>query len=155
MKKRIVTGCLVSFLVHAVILVILVLCFVDLISNNLSQEEIYDLVNENHALILDDIKENDFSDTLKLEGVQKVFSDTEVIDVYCGGVGAGSGTGYYGFYYSPDNLPKDVYCGESFGRTLDEMIPEEKGFAIKNSLGYNYYYTEKIRDNFYYYEAHF
>ena len=103
---------------------------------------------------LDDIEEKDFSDTEKLKGVQEVYSDTEIVDVYCGGSGFGSATSYYGFYYSPDGLPKDSWCGSSFGRA-EQLKPDGEGFSIKYSNDDNCYYTEKIRDNFYYYEAHF
>jgi len=155
MKKKIAIGCGTILLILIVALIAFIIWFDSMISDNLSKKEIYELVNENYAIILEDVKENDFTDTRKIKGIKEVYSDTDVIDVYCGGTGIGSATSYYGFYYSVDDLPKDAWCGSKFGRALDELIPDGKGFAIKNSNDDNYYYTEKIRDNFYYYEAHF
>ena len=155
MKKKIAIGCGTIVLILIIAFISFIIWFDSMISDNLSKKEIFELVNENYDIILNDIIENDFTDTEKLKGIKEVYSDTEVIDVYCGGTGIGSATSYYGFYYSPDGLPKDAWCGSNFGRTADELTPEGKGFAIKNSNDDNYYYTEKIRDNFYYYEAHF
>ena len=159
MKKEMAIGCGIgcgtSLLLVIIFVVSFMMWFSNMIDDSLSKKEIFKLVKDNYSIILDDIEEKDFSDTEKLKGVQEVYSDTEIVDVYCGGSGFGSATSYYGFYYSPDGLPRDAWCGSDFGRTPDELIPEGKGFAIKNSNDDNYYYTEKIRENFYYYEAHF
>ncbi len=154
MKKKVLIG--VGSL--GVILTIALLCgvfwFCDMIDNSLSKKEIFALVQENYAVIMEDVREKDFSDTEKIEGIKKIYSDTEIIDVYCGGTGIGSAANYYGFYYSPDGQPKAVYYGSSFGKN-PKLQSEKNGFCIKNSNGDNCYYTEKIKDNFYYYEAHF
>ncbi len=155
LKKKIIIGCGTIVIILIIAFISFVIWFDSMISDNLSKKEIFELVNENYSIIIEDVGENDFTDTEKIKGVKEVYSDTDVIDVYCGGSGIGSATSYYGFYYSPDGLPRDAWCGSNFGRTPDELIPEGKGFAIKNSNDDNYYYTEKIKDNFYYYEAHF
>ncbi len=155
LKKKIIIGCGTIVIILIIAFISFVIWFDSMISDNLSKKEIFELVNENYSIIIEDVSENDFTDTKKIKGVKEVYSDTDVIDVYCGGSGIGSATSYYGFYYSPDGLPRDAWCGSNFGRTPDELIPEGKGFAIKNSNDDNYYYTEKIKDNFYYYEAHF
>lgn len=155
MKKKIAICCGTIVLILIIAFISFIIWFDSMISDNLSKKEIFELVNENYSIIIEDVSENDFTDTEKIKGVKEVYSDTDVIDVYCGGTGIGSATSYYGFYYSADDLPKDAWCGSNFGRTPDELIPEGKGFTIKNSNDDNYYYTEKIRDNFYYYEAHF
>ena len=158
MKKEMVIGCGIGCGTSLLLVVVAVACFImwfsNMIDDSLSKKEIFKLVNDNYAIILDDIKEKDFTDTEKLKGVKEVDSDTEIIDVYCGGTGLGSATSYYGFYYSPDGLPKDSWCGTSFG-SLEQLKPDGDGFSIKYSNDDNCYYTEKIRDNFYYYEAHF
>ena len=76
------------------------------------------------------------------------------VSFFCGGSGFGSSTSYYGFYYSFDGAPKDYWCGTSFGSS-ELLKPDGVGFSIKYSNDDNCYYTEKIMDNFYYYEAHF
>ena len=155
MKKKILIACGTIVLVLIIVFISFIIWLDSMISDNLSKKEIFDLVNENYSIILEDIRENDFTDTEKINGVKEVYSDTDVIDVYCGGTGIGSATSYYGFYYSSDDLPKDAWCGSNFGRTSDELKPEGDGFVIEYSNSDNCYYTEKIRDNFYYYEAHF
>ena len=155
MKKEMAIGCGIGCGTSLLLVVVAVVCFIMLFSNmiddSLSKKEIFKLVNDNYTIILDDIKEKDFADTEKLKGVKEVDSDTEIIDVYCGVTGLGSATSYYGFYYSPDGLPK---CRSEFGR-IELLEPDGNGFSIKYYEGDNRYYTEKIRDNFYYYEAHF
>ena len=91
---------------------------------------------------------------LNKKPIQEISRHEEGVSFYCGGTGFGSATSYYGFYYSFDGSPKDYWCGTSFG-SPGQLKPDGDGFSIKNSNDDNCYYTEKIRDNFYYYEAHF
>ena len=136
----------------------LLICVMLLISGcdskkeNRPQDEVAKLVNRNYTVILEDIKENDFSDTKALEGVEEVYSDGDALQVDCGGSGFGSETNYWGFYYSPEDRPLFVWCGDEW---LDPLQEDGNGFSYHESNGDNSYYTEKIRDNFYYYEAHF
>lgn len=56
------------------------------------------------------------------------------------------GVDYWGFYYSKDGKP----CGNSGG--LESLYSYENGYKEN----YNYdYYTEKIYDNWYYYEIYY
>lgn len=91
---------------------------------------------------------------LNKKPIREISCHEEGVSFYCGGTGIGSATNYYGFYYSFDGLPKDYWCGTSFG-SPGMLKPDGDGFSIKNSNDDDYYYTEKITDNFYYYEAHF
>lgn len=125
-----------------------------MLDDSLSKKDIFDLVNENYTIILDDITEQNFFDTSSIDGVKEIYYNNGILDVYCGGKGMGSATSYYGFYYSPDNLPKTSWCGSDFG-DVSNLRAERNGFSIRYSNDDNGYYTEKIRDNFYYYEAHF
>ena len=154
MKKKVAIGCGTIAAIAIVGGILLFVWFNSLISDNLSKREIFDAVNDNYEIILEDIKENDFSDTKKIEGIQEIYVENGVADVYCGGKGMGSATSYYGFYYTPDDMPRDNWAGKHFGDT-GNLKQDGKGFSIKYSDDDNYYYTEKIRDNFYYYEAHF
>lgn len=158
MKKEMAIGFGIGCATSLLLLVVAVVCFSiwfnSMIDDSLSKKEIFKLVNDNYSIILDDINEKNFTNTENLKGVQDVYSDTEIIDVYCGGTGLGSATSYYGFYYSPDGMPKNSWCGSGFGN-LEALQPDGDGFSIKNSNDDNCYYTEKIRDNFYYYESHF
>ncbi len=54
-------------------------------------------------------------------------------------------TSYWGFYYVEDNLPRGYFRD-------DELVPEGDGF-LRDEYPVRYY-TEKITDNWYYYEAY-
>ena len=95
-----------------------------------------------------------FESVLNKKSIQEISRHEEGVSFYCGGTGFGSATSYYGFYYSFDGTPKDYWCGTSFG-SPEQLKPDGDGFSIKYSNDDNCYYTEKIMDNFYYYEAHF
>ena len=137
------------------ILVVIVIFTVitNFFDDSLSKREIFTLVNKNHELINECIESGDFSKIEELKGVKSVYSENDVLDVYCGGSGFGPSTNYYGFYYSPSNEPLKVWCGHVVGD--ERFLPEGKGYSIKNQNDDNWYYTEKIRDNFFYYESHF
>ena len=141
-----------------IIFVIVLVCFLiwlhNMLDDSLTRKEIFNLVNENYAAILKDIEEENFAATLSINGVKEVYYHDECLDIYCGGRGMGSATSYYGFYYSPDDLPKTCWAGSIFGE-IANLKTEGNGFSIRNPNDDNWYYTEKIRDNFYYYEAHF
>ncbi len=154
MKKKIIIGCGTIFLIIVIAFICLVIWFANMIDDSLSKKEIFELVNENYDIILNNISENDFSDTEKIEGIQEIYDKTQVVDFYCGGTGIGSATNYYGFYYSNDNNPKAIFAGTIISDSPNFHI-EKNGFCIENSNDDNSYYTEKIRDNLYYYEAHF
>ena len=152
LKKKILIGCGIFFLIIVIAFTCLIAWFENMIDDSLSKKEIFELVNENYTLIIDDINKNDFTDTEKLKGVKEVYSDTDVIDVYCGGTGIAPSSQDYGFYYTEDDLPKAIWCGTKY---CDESLLVEDGDGYSTDFQHNYYYTEKIRDNFYYYEAHF
>lgn len=98
---------------------------------------------------------NEFLERILLgEPIHEISVHQEGISFYCGGKGLGSATSYYGFYYTSDGMPKNYWCGASFG-SLEQLKPDGEGFSIKFSNDDNCYYTEKIIDNFFYYEAHF
>lgn len=107
MKKKIAIGCGTGIMILIIFFVSFIIWFDSIISDNLSKKEIFNVFNKNYEIILEDIKESNFSDTERIKGVQEIYADEDVVDVYCGGKGMGSATSYYGFYYSADNLPKD------------------------------------------------
>ena len=73
MKKKILIGCGIFFLIIVIAFTCLIVWFANMIDDSLSKKEIFELVNENYTLIIDDINENDFTDTEKLKGVKEVY----------------------------------------------------------------------------------
>jgi len=118
-------------------------------SDNLSKSEIFKLVEKNEDILLGDISANNFNDSSEIKGIVDVNIEEEIINFYCGGYGMGPSTGYYGFYYTEDDNMTAIWCSGS------PLKQDGKGYSWEEDDGDNRYYTEKICDNFYYYEAHF
>jgi len=79
--------------------------------------------------------------------VQSVYAYNEnILQYYCGGKGNATGSTYTGFYFSADDTPYALECN---GHELREKEPGI--FEWKSGDGNHRIYTEKIRDNWYYY----
>ena len=116
------------------------------------KDEVFDFVSENEEELLKAIGAGDFS-ALENQGfIKDIDPDETVVDFSCGGAGVGSGTSYVGFYYTSENDMAAVWCAPSFAGWL---IPSGNGFEWQEANGDNWYYTEHICGNFYYYEASF
>lgn len=84
--------------------------------------------------------------------VENIGIDSGIIIFDCGGEGiVPSGQDYY-FYYSPNDIPFAVFGGRAICDS-SEMIPDGKGY--KYIVNGDIFYTEKIKDNFYYCKASF
>ena len=144
--KNIVAGFIVSFL----LLIYGCFSFINFDIINYKIQTI-SIVNHNRDTILKNIEENDIKSLYKIKGIKEinVQKESEYINFLCFGYGIGSGTVYYGFYYSYDNKVHNVFSDKI------ELISDGIGYSYKQLDGDNTYYTEKITNNLYYYEAHF
>ena len=140
-----------------VVVVCLLLCLpywlgirVLLQDNSLSKEEIFDVVNSKYEIIMNDIQKGEFQETKKIKGIVRVEVSGNVIEFSCEGKGNAVSGAYYGFYYTDDNLPKVSFLYVLF--TERDLVPKDNGYCFDE---YDYYYTEKIRDKFYYYELYY
>lgn len=149
--KKIVWRTMLILLLFIFVFVSVVTLRLTLKNNFLSKSEIFSTVNENYNLIANDIKNNTFDKTLQINGIEDVKKHNEAIEFYCGGKGNVASGVYYGFYYSNDSLPKVSFMSYLFYDESD-LIKEKDGFSCSEV---DYYYTEKIKNNFYYYEAHY
>ncbi len=113
--------------------------------------EIFEFVNEHNEIILEDIFENDFTDSLALDSIESVDVSEYCVEFYFGGEGISASSNEYGFYYSFDGQPLGVFEGSVF---CSSDIMTEDGYGYSTNFQNNYYYTEKICDNFWYYEFH-
>ncbi len=114
--------------------------------------EVFEFVCEKEEELLKAIEEEDFSAFENQGFIKEIDEDDTVVDFFCGGAGIGSGTSYVGFFYSPDNDMTAVWCAPYSAASL---VPCGNGFEWGEENGDNYYYTEHICGNFYYYEASF
>lgn len=125
-------------------------CSCDSMDNRISKDVIFALVTENESLLLDDIKNNNFDASKGLDGINKIVTSEDIIEFSCGGAGFGPSTAYCGFYYTEDDNITAIWCAPE---SETDLVPYENGFLYEQENGDNRYYTEKICENFYYYEA--
>lgn len=120
-------------------------------SDALSKDQVFFLVQENHDFLLQCITDNDSDRAKEVTGIQSVRIEKDAyVEFYCGGSGLVPSSNYYGFYYSPDDIPLAVDV------TLTENLnPQGDGFGWEEPDGDNWYYTERIMENWYYYESHY
>ena len=80
-------------------------------ADNLSKGETVSLVRENGAFLRECAAgEKTPEDAAQLAGVLEASreEDGAYVRFYCGGAGLAPSSSYYGFYYSPDDVPLDV-----------------------------------------------
>ena len=152
--KKVMTGCQATILSIIILIIVGIISFNRILSDNLSKTQIFKLVDKNYNIILEDIRNNNFDNTLTIKGIREIDNENGVIDFYCGGKGMGSETSYYGFYYTQDDVPKGIFAGTKYCES-EQLTADGIGYSHNEYNGDNRYYTEKIRDKFYYYEAHY
>ncbi len=121
---------------------------------NLNKSKIKSIVNKNLDILNESINNNDYDEAYKIDGIEKIESqylggNKSFVDFYCYGVGLAPSSIYYGFYYVNPDEPL------GFQATRVELEVDGDGWEWEESNGDNYYYTEKIVDHWYYYEAGF
>lgn len=143
------------------ILTFIVLCFWGYNGVKINQQElIKEYVKENKIVLLElvneiksstDIDENaiikNMPKNIKICGVYKS-EQNNYID-FSVDEGFTSSSHYYGFYYSPENEVKFIMG------VPGEIYEFENGYKKCEQGNEDWYYTEKIVDNFYFYEAHY
>lgn len=121
-------------------------------NDSAGKDAVFESVCEKENDLLMAIEDGDFSAFENQGFIKDIKVGKIVVDFSCGGAGVGSGTSYVGFYYTPNKDMTAVWCAPS---SSDSLIPSGNGFAWQEPDGDNYYYTELICGNFYYYEASF
>ena len=116
------------------------------------KDDVFEFVCEKEEALLQAIENGDFSAFENKGFVKSIDADETVVDFSCGGAGVGSGTSYVGFYYTPANDMTAVWCAPS---SVSSLTPSGNGLEWLETNGDNWYYTEHICGNFYYYEASF
>lgn len=111
-------------------------------------------VGDDYTALISSLKNDLFTQLLNIKGIVSIVgnvSDSGRFSVFfeCGGKGFGSAMTYYGFYYTEDNLPIG-WLGYD-----DELVQNGAScwtYTEKDSD--NTYYTERIIDNWFYFEMH-
>ena len=74
---------------------------------------------------------------------------TQQIDFSVGGLGLAPSSTYWGFYYTPDDVPIGIDGSDVL------LSPDGNGWIWKEPNGDNFQYIEKICNNWYGYKASF
>ena len=114
------------------------------------KEDIVAFVEAHQDELLTCIQTQDYSALEKYAIIKSIDAENDAVEFYCGGAGMGANTFYCGFFYTIHNDMHAVW-----GASDKALTPCGKGFAWQEEHGDNRYYTEKICENFYYYEASF
>ena len=118
------------------------------------RDQIIRLYRKNEAAFSRAAETGDFAPLAEIDGVQRVRTEERCVHILCGGIGAGSGTAYFGIFYaaSDDLLAVRVSLG-----TAEELQPEGEGFLYVSPVrGSNKrYYLEPLGNHFFYYEAYY
>ena len=120
--------------------------------NRADKDAVCTFVREHEAELLAAVQAGDYSAFENHSLIHEINTENEVVDFFCGGFGVGSGTSYVGFYYTPNNDMTAVWCAPA---SPSSLLPSGDGFAWREENGDNRYYSEKICECFYYYEASF
>lgn len=126
--------------------------FLNLLDDRAEKADIFTFVNENKDTLAECISKNDYT---AIEGnniIQKIKTDEDIVEFFCGGSGFGSATSYRGFYYSADDDMTAIWCGPLYNEPLTKS---GDGYSWEEKNGDNTYYTENICGHFYYYDASF
>jgi len=67
------------------------------------------------------------------------------VDFLCGAFGIGPDGVYFGFYYSPNDIPMNIAYNQPLEKT-------KTGYIWDQESGNCFFYTERIVMNYYYYE---
>lgn len=140
-----------------IVIVAIVLCAVFFLKwHNNPERKIFAMVEHNlekyqeiaEQLINDEVKPNEVS-VSGVEGVKIITGEHVLIDFYVTGFGLAPSSVYYGFYYSPEDLPM------TYMDTAAELKECEPGVWKWQGGGDNKGIVKKIADGWYYYEASF
>lgn len=142
--KNIVAGFIVGFLL------LMYGCFNFLFDELYPKNRIISLVEQYEKTFLSDIEKNNFDNSYEIEGIDDIKSEEGYIEFFCESEGMGAQTSYYGFYYSSNGEKNGLWFVDT-----DKLEFDGIGYSYKEIDGDNTYYTEQIKENFYYYEGHF
>lgn len=116
-------------------------------SKNLTnKEDIIKLFNENKDTITSAVEKENFDEIEKIRGIESVFQSENYIDFSCGGAGGGSGTQYYGFFYSAED---NLTAWNGGACPADALYAWGSGYKYTQTDGDNAYYVEKIAEHFF------
>lgn len=147
---------------HKIILgtIMIVLFFSGCGKKEINQQElITEYVKNNQTKLIEVVNKINLQEVEEETMIKELPKDIKISDIYKSeqydyidfGIDEGFTTPshYYGFYYSPINEAKTIMP------VSGEKVEFENSYRIQEEGNEDWYYTEKILDNFYFYEAHY
>lgn len=122
------------------------------------KEKVFFIVYTHKDFLNECIENQTYEKASKIIGIEKITpypisNKDKFVDFYCSGSGLVPNSVYYGFYYISNDMPL------GFQAQPVEFTPDGDGWRWEekweNPNSDNWMYTEKITDNWYYYEAGF
>ena len=118
------------------------------------KKDIFKLVETNYNTIVAACENKDADALYAIDGVEGVNIVDGYVLVFCCGQGIAPSSQDYGFYYTVENLPVAVNCNNEIIGTNDELTAEGNGYKYYDEGG-NYFYTEHIKGNIYFYSNNY
>lgn len=115
------------------------------------KEKITELVLDNTALFTNAVATDDYSEMEKKFSFITVSKFDNYVGFLCATKGISVSGTDYGFYFSKDDTPTGAFSWSPEA----ELKKDGNGYSSVGDDGGNKYYTVKICENFYYYEASF
>lgn len=113
------------------------------------KEKVFSIVEKNYDTILTACKEKDADKLLSIKGIEKVNIIDGYVVVFCIGKGISVSSQDYGFYYSEENIPVTIDCNQEI--VCDASALKLNGNSFECVVSGNTFYTERIKDNVYFY----
>ena len=126
--------------------------------NDMSKTEIETLVKDNLEMIKASVKDEKYSDLLKMEGIESIIISDDSIAFYCGKTTVGNKAGFHGFGYNlnysatldNEDEPK-IKISKTDGEK--ELIGGELTVNGKTHQMETLYRSEDIVENIFYFET--
>lgn len=150
-----------SFFIILIILLLVAICLVGCNKEEVNQRAlITEYITNNETILIETASKIMSVEEINEKNIiKKLPKDIKIVHVYKSNSrnyvdfsvdeGFTSSSHYYGFYYSPENEPITIMAASG------EKAEFDNGYKIQELGNEDWYYTEKIVDNFYFYEAHY
>lgn len=135
------------------IICLIIIVYLLLRHNSASKSAVISYVQNNKSELETYIRDMDTSENMDTAIYNNwdvsCYPNSGMVEFLVSTKGFGASSTYYGFYYSPQNIPM------GYQEQNVELLKNETGWQWSEPNSDNQYYTEKITDNWYWFEMDF